>query len=109
MLLVTLKPYIEMLEEVAGVNHSKSNQTSSCCTFLHKSVATTSGSGYHKAANSWTVEECIRNITTSSPCPLGIFLLPFSPWNAKWIGIPFLQEQRAEEQLHWIRITFCGE
>lgn len=35
--------------------------------------------------------------------------LPFSPWNAKWIGLLFLQKQRAEEQLHWISVTFCGE
>lgn len=108
-----------MLEEDSpGMNHSKSSQTSSCCIFLYKGIDTTSGSGYCKAVNSCTLEKCIRNITTCVPrslhFPPGICLLAFTPYNAKWIGLLFLQEQRAEEQLldqsnllWWITMSRC--
>lgn len=69
-----------MLEEHSpGMNHSKSSQTSSCCIFLYKGIATTSGSGYCKAVNSCTLEECIRNITTCYHAPC-IFLQVFACW-----------------------------
>jgi len=59
-----------------------------------------SGRMYQKHRHKFTVLPALSS---------GIFLPSFSPWNAKWIGLPFLQEQRAEEQLHWIRVTFCSE
>lgn len=77
--------------------------------FLHKGGATTSSSGYCKAANSWALKECIRKITARLACSvhfcLGIFLPSFSYWTLSWS----FALTRAEEWLYWVGVAFGDE